>query len=357
MKNEIRKLRAADHYTIPGHCEAVIDVLVDRKETDDYLDAAEPTQHFKETYPLQMDAVLVNINASPTSKVRGLNPFPTSVSVYQDAVLGQAENIQCIKGTIKSQEHPADTKNNIYLRRVTTNKNTQIDQSNQHQKEKPVSDIPEHLKALYESASKNHSSHERQAIANLLVKIKDSFSVNDLDLGLTTLTEHSINTGDAYPIKQHPRRVHMAYAEAEKKAVEEMLAKGVIRKSTSPWTSSIVLVAKKNRQVRSCVDYRKVNALVKSDGCPLPRIQDCLDAVAGSTLFSTFDLTSGDFQIPLKEEDIPKSAFVCNYGLFEMLRLPFVFNNAAATFQRTMDIALQGLQWETCLIYIYDIVV
>ncbi len=74
MKNEIRKVRAADHYTIPAQCEAVIDVLVDRDETDDGVKQAEfliePTQHFKDTYPLQMAAVLVDINGSPTSKIR-----------------------------------------------------------------------------------------------------------------------------------------------------------------------------------------------------------------------------------------------------------------------------------------------
>ena len=112
-----------------------------------------------------------------------------------------------------------------------------------------------------------------------------------------------------------------------------------------------------NGGVRPCVDYRKVNELVKPDGFPLPRIQDCFDAVTGSKLFSTFDLTSGYFQIPLKEADIPKSAFVCKYGHFEMTRMPFGLNNEASTFQRTMKLALQGLQWITCLIYIDEIIV
>ena len=70
-----------------------------------------------------------------------------------------------------------------------------------------------------------------------------------------------------------------------------------------------------------------------------------------------FDLTSGYFQIPLKEEDIPKSAFVCKYGHFKMTRMPFGLNNSASTFQRTMEMALQGLQWITCLIYIDNIIV
>ena len=101
-----------------------------------------------------------------------------------------------------------------------------------------------------------------------------------------------------------------AYAAEQKGAIEDLLKKGVIQKIVSPWASPIVLVRKKNGSMRPCVDYRKVNALVKPDGFPLPRIQDCLDAVSGAHLFSSFDLTSGYFQIPLKKEDIPKTSFV-----------------------------------------------
>ncbi|MCG8044297.1 MAG: reverse transcriptase family protein, partial [Candidatus Thiodiazotropha endolucinida] len=185
---------------------------------------------------------------------------------------------------------------------------------------------------------------EKEKVAELLCKFQDNFLRDEWDLGLTHLTTHAIKTEDAAPIKQAPRRVPLAYAEEEKRAIEDLKAKGVIRESVSPWASPIVLVKKKDGGVRPCVDYRRLNELVKPDGFPSPRIQDCLDAVAGSKLFSTFDLTSGYFQIPLKEEDIPKSAFVCKYGHFEMLRMPQGLNNSASTFQRTMEMALQGLQ-------------
>lgn len=365
LKSEIRKVRAADHYTIPGYSEAVIDVMVDRSEADDSCVRAhyiiEPTAYFKETYPLQMASVLVDVNANPTCKIRLLNPFPNAAFVNQDAVLGQAEEIGVLKGVIKREENPAESNNNTYIRRVTVSKETEIksvgETSDKSQPDIEIKDIPEHLRDLFLKSIKGRSHEEQQAIANILIKFKDTFSINDLDLGLTHLNEHTIDTGDAKPVKQPPRRVPLAFAEQEKKAVEELLAKGVIRKSTSPWASPIVLVKKKNGQIRPCVDYRRVNQLVKPDGFPLPRIQDCLDAVAGSTLFSTFDLTSGFFQIPLKTEDVPKSAFVCKYGQFEMLRMPFGLNNSSNTFQRTMELALQGLQWETCIIYIDDVIV
>ena len=88
---------------------------------------------------------------------------------------------------------------------------------------------------------------EAKALARLLVKYKYTFSSDEWDLGLTNLTEHVIKTGDADPIKQTPRRVPLAYAGEEKKAIDDLLEKGVIRKSTSPWASPIVLVRKKVR--------------------------------------------------------------------------------------------------------------
>ena len=181
-------------------------------------------------------------------------------------------------------------------------------------------------------------------MASLLNKYSDTFSRDEWDIELTNLTEHSIDTGDASPVRQRPRRVPLAFAAEEKSAIDDLMKKGVIQKSTSPWSSPIVFVRKKSGAVRPCIDYRKVNALVKPDGFPLPRIQVCLDAVGGMTLFSSFDLTSGSFQIPLKKEDIPKTAFTCKYGLYEMTRMPFGLNNSSGTFQRTMELALQGLQ-------------
>lgn len=93
------------------------------------------------------------------------------------------------------------------------------------------------------------------------------------------------------------------------------------------------------------------------DAYPLPRIQDCLDAVADSQLFSTLDITSAYNQIPVRAEDIPKTAFITKYGLYEYTQMSFGLCNAPATFQRVMELALAGLQWVTCLIYLDDVVI
>ena len=90
---------------------------------------------------------------------------------------------------------------------------------------------------------------------------------------------------------------------------------------------------------------------------PIPHAQDCLDAVAGAILFLTMDITAAYHQIPVAKEDIAKTAFITKYGLYEFKTMPFGLQTAPQTYQRLMELALSGLQWTTCLIYINDVIV
>ena len=121
-----------------------------------------------------------------------------------------------------------------------------------------------------------------------------------------------------------------------------MLDRKIIHQSSSPWTSLIVLVPKKDGSVRFCIDYHKVNAVTRRDAYPLPRIDDML---------------SGYWQVELAEQDKKKTAFCTQDGLFEFNVLPFGLCNGPATFQRLMDLVLTGLQWSPCLVYLNDVVV
>ena len=191
----------------------------------------------------------------------------------------------------------------------------------------------------------------------MLIRYADVFSKNDTDLGLTHLTEHAINTDGAKAIKQRPRLVPMAFANEDKKAMETLLEQWSIRPSTSPWAAPMVFVRKKNGQVRPCIDYRKLNNITCKDAFPLSKTKECIDAVAGATLFSSLDIMSACNQIPVNEEDIPKTALITKYGLFEYTTMLFGLCNAPATFQRVMELALSGLQWTTCLSYLDDVLI
>ncbi len=99
----------------------------------------------------------------------------------------------------------------------------------------------------------------------------------------------------------------------EKAAIDKLLAQGVIRESNSPWASPIVLCRKKDGSTRLCIDYRRLNAVTRQDAYPIPRTQTCLDAMSGAVIFSTLDMTSGYNEIPMRERNIPKTAFVTNH--------------------------------------------
>ena len=104
-----------------------------------------------------------------------------------------------------------------------------------------------------------------------------------------------------------------------------------------------------------CIDYRKINGVTKRDAFPLPRIDDALDALSGSTTYCTIDLATGFYQIPVSSKDIEKTAFVTHEGLFEFFTMPFDLCNASATFQRLMFGVLDGLLGKECFSYIDDI--
>ena len=115
-----------------------------------------------------------------------------------------------------------------------------------------------------------------------------------------------------------------------------------------------MLVAKKNRKKRFCVDYRKLNAITKKDSYPLPRIDEMLDSIAGATYFSTLDLMSGYWQVMMHLADREKTAFITRYGTYEFNVMPFGLCNAPATFQRLMNQIYKGIAYKYVVVYLDD---
>ena len=169
--------------------------------------------------------------------------------------------------------------------------------------------------------------------------------------------KHPIDTGQSLPIRTNPRRVAPAEKAIIREQVADMLSSNVIEPSCSPWSSPVVLVRKKDNSVRFCIDYRKLNKITTKDVYPLPRVDDVLDSLAGSSFFSIIDLYKGYWQLPVRESDREKTAFVTPDGLFQFRQMPFGLTNAPASFQRLMDTVLAPLKWLTCLVYMDDIIV
>ena len=182
--------------------------------------------------------------------------------------------------------------------------------------------VPSHLQPLLDEAEQDLTATQYLQLEELLMNYQEIFLGPEGELGQTSLTEHTIDTGGAKPIKQPPRRVPLA----QKTVVEldKMLKHGIIETSDSAWSSPVALVTKKDGGVRFCVDYRRLNNVTKKDAYPLPKIDQCLDTLAGAQWFSTLDLASGYWQVPLAKKDRDKAAFVTHQGLYNFTSLWFM---------------------------------
>ena len=165
----------------------------------------------------------------------------------------------------------------------------------------------------------------------------DSIFANSYEtLGCATIGAFKINTNENNPIFIPPYRKSKRENEIIDKEIEKMLKAKIIRPSTSPWSSSVVVVEKKDGSPRLCIDYRQLNKITIDDAFPLPRVADVLESMAGFKWFSTLDFRSGYWQIRVSDESIEKTAFSTTSGHYEFLRMPFGPKNAPKELGRIM---------------------
>ena len=232
-----------------------------------------------------------------------------------------------------------------------------VQESEDYNEEVGIEEVPTHLRDMWEKCAPNLPGSQADTVKSMLRKNQNSFSRSKGDYGKYSQVTHSINTGNAPPRRERPRRLPPEKREACKTKLDEMMEHEVVRPSNSSWAAPIVLVRKKNGDYRFCVDYRWLNSVTIRDSYPIPRMDDCFDTLQGAKWFSTLDLTSGYWQVKVDSKDAHKTAFATPFGLYEFDVMPFGLTNAPATFERMMEKVLSGLHWETCLIYLDDIMV
>jgi hypothetical protein len=159
------------------------------------------------------------------------------------------------------------------------------------------------------------------------------------------------------PISKRPYRMPPAELAELKKQLQELLDKGFIRPSTSPWGCPALFVKKKDESLRLCIDYRPLNAVTIKNKYPLPRIDVLFDQLVGAKVFSKIDLRSGYHQIKIRASDIPKTAFSTRYGLYEFLVMSFGLTNAPAYFMYLMNSVFMPELDKFVVVFIDDILV
>ena len=224
-------------------------------------------------------------------------------------------------------------------------------------KEKEHYDISLAAKLDYTDKLSHLSKENSEQFAKVLSQNSHIFSQSETDLGKTPLVKMSINTNDHKPIKQKPYKTPFSLRPAVENHVEEMLKADIIRPSTSPWASPIIIVPKKDGGSRVCIDFRKLNQVTVTNSYPLPSISDILASMKDAKVFSCLDLKSGYYQIEMEESDKEKTAFVCFKGLFEFNVMPFGLCSAPPVFQELMNRVLGDAINNYAFAYIDDIII
>ncbi|VDI12450.1 Hypothetical predicted protein [Mytilus galloprovincialis] len=203
------------------------------------------------------------------------------------------------------------------------------------------------------------SETQKYQLLTLLGQYRQAFAKDITELGCTKIGKHIIDTGDANPVRQFPYRTTPKTKEEINTHLDEMEEQGIIRKSMSPWSSPILLVAKPNGEKRVCVDYRKLNRLTKIYTQSLPNLSDVLDTLGEkhAQTYSVCDMRQGFWQLELDEQSKEKTAFMTHRGQYEFNRLPYGLANSPATFNMIMNEVIRDLNWKSALVYVDDILI
>ena len=192
---------------------------------------------------------------------------------------------------------------------------------------------------------------------DVLLSFKPIFSASNFDIGHCNDFLFTIHTTNKSPICLPSRRVPLHLQNKVDSMIEEMLDAKIICESSSPYNSPLVIVPKKDGNIRLCIDYRALNKVTDREQFHIPDSNEIFDQLGGNKYFSSLDLSKGYYQIGLDESSQRKTAFSTPRGHYQFLRLPFGLCGAPTSFQRCMQYVLRDLLGKQCCVYIDDIIV
>ena len=270
------------------------------------------------------------------------NQTRQDVQLKKGQVVARAAAANLIPNKIAPRYRPEDrTYAQVYAREMESRKRAYALRKKESQEQR-TNDL---LDKLDLTGMEDWTGENQERAKKIFSEFNNVFALNSMELGKTSLVKHVIKLDNPVPFKEQYRRIPPHQFEEVQKHLKEMEDIGAIRRSNSAWTSPVVLVRKKDGSLRFCIDLWKLNARTIKDAYSLPRIEESLDCLNGSQIFSSLDLKSGYWQVELEEESIPLTAFMVGpLGFYECVRMPFRLTNAPATFQRLMESCLGELE-------------
>ena len=285
-----------------------------------------PERSFMERHGLALAKTLVDA-ANEVVFTRVYNPGPNDVRVYKHthmAIFTPA----CRLGPVVNLRVP--TRSDYDIEEVSVSKE---------------GELPEHMVPVFQKGCENLDDVQKGKLKTFLSHNQNCFA-RPGEVGRTNMGVHRIRLKDDKPVREPPRRIPLYKRQALEDEIKKLEEKGLIEKSTSPWSSQTVMVQKKDGSWRMCVDYRKLNEKTIKDAYPLTRIDENLDALEGAQWFSSMDLDMAYHQVPMAVEDKSKTALATpRGGLYQFTTMPFGLCNAASTFERILERTVTGLQW------------
>jgi Reverse transcriptase (RNA-dependent DNA polymerase)/RNase H-like domain found in reverse transcriptase len=374
VKARVRNFVLAEETVIPPHTRLVIEGVVLPAYTGSeemYVVIEDDDAHARETSCFRVAATLTSITAGEPVFTEVCNMASTPIVIPEGAVLAHITPLlhAVVSSAISSVEE-ATAAYQQFSSTVTTSKVNAVNvpRSTGLQERRVPRELvdDEEIEQLLlcegqvapalQGADEDGLSKIDKARA-MLRRNRMAFCKDPKHPPVTHLMDFEIDTGDARPSSEKARRFGDKETEFIDQYVQDSKRRGHIIESTSPWATNPVLV-KQGGKIRFCVDYRKLNAVTKKDAHGLGNIDDLLRKFHGATVFSSMDLASGYYQVPLTEDASAKTAFRTPHGdLWQYTVAPFGLVNLPATFTRLMHSVLGGALGVFALVYIDDIIV
>ena len=289
--------------------------------------------------------------------IKELKPHPTETSTPAPGAPTSAAD---------PSEPPTDSSSDPRLGQQTSEQTGGEENQTHQQAGAPVSstDSSEHeADSTSETSPARHSINigaaspeERSQLLELVEEYSECFAW-DGELGNCDLIQHRIELTTDEPVRRPAYRVAQVDRDTIEREVRDMLEKGVIEPSVSPYAAGVVLVPKKSGETRFCVDYRGLNKITKADNYPMPLTRsEIFNTLGEAKIFSCLDCQQGYWQVTIAEEDRHKTAFRCFLGLYQYIRMPFGLKTSPSTYQRLMSHILSGYTGKFCHCFIDDII-